>query len=160
MDADRPLKGQQGQALLELLLLAPFFLALLMATAFFVHALNARLTLIQTCRDTALGLARDEDELGPQGILQAVIQERGIGSLGHWSASLSPALPDGQAATGGALGSVLGSLIAERLSVTLDLPLPRWLPGASWQLQEKIVFKRDAWKRPYAKAIRSLMDPH
>ena len=160
MDADRPLKCQRGQALLELLLLAPLFLALLVATVFFIHALHARLTLIQTCRDAALGLARDEGEKGPQAILQALVEERGLAGLGRWDANVEPALPDDPSAVGGALGSVFGSLIAERLSVTLDLSTPRWMPGPPWRLQEKVVFKRGTWKLPYAKAIRSLMNPH
>lgn len=142
MDADRALKGQRGQALLELLLLAPLFLAIVLATLFFVRALSARLTLIQACRDTALGLARDEQERGPQAVLEALVQERNWSSLGRWSAQVE------------------SQLLSDRLSVKLDLPTPAWLPGGPWRFQEQVSFKRDPWKAPYAKAFRDLLPFH
>ncbi len=160
MDADRALRPQKGHALLELLLLAPLFLALVLATLFFVHALNARLAVIQACRDTALGLARDSEDRGPQAVLEALLQERGLASLGRWSATLEAALPSSDPPSTSPLVSVLGGLVAERLRVRLELPTPRWLPGGPWRFEEQATFKRDPWKAPYAKALHSLLNLH
>ena len=150
---------QKGQALLELLLLAPLFFAGVLALLFFVRALNARLTLIHLCRDTALALGRSDDAGDPQALLQNMVQERGLQSLGVWSAQVKAALPATVQAPGGLIGKLMGAVVAERLTVTLVQNRPGWSPA--WHhpltLTETVIFKRGTWKAPYAQAIRSLM---
>jgi hypothetical protein len=155
MGADRSLKNEKGQALLELVLLAPLFLANVLMLLFLIKALNARLTLIHVCRDTALALGRSDDDV--QTVLKKVVQSRGLESLGTWSAEVQGTAGDSSGA-GGFLGKISGILLAERLTVTLDLAPPAWMRMAHgpWAMQENVTFKRDAWKAPYMQAFKSL----
>ena len=160
MGAHRTLKQSQGQALVELLLLAPLFLAILLALLFFIKTMNARLTVIHVCRDMALELGRAEDASDPQALLQALVQRRGVQAMGQWKAEVQAAVPGGDKASTGLFNSILGSLIAERLTVTLKMPLAPWMalnPGLG-TISEHVAFKRGTWKAPFAKAIESLMN--
>ena len=161
MDPDHPLKGQGGQALLELVLLAPLFLANVLMLLFLIKALNARLVLIHVCRDTALALGRSDDE-DPQSVLKKIVQSRELESLGTWSAQVEAATAGGGGSSGGFLGQIAGIFLAERLTVRLELQPPRWLRRlhGPWILTETVTFKRDAWKAPYLQAFKSFLGFH
>ena len=158
MDPDRALGRQRGQALMELLLLLPLFLAFVLALLFFVKALSTRLTLTQVCRDTALALGRDPASDDPQALVQAMVRRRGLQGLGEWKASLSSAIAVGSSAPEGVFGSLLSSIVAEKLTVTLAIKRPPWLPHSRepWTLTESVTFKRGTWKEPFAEAARAL----
>jgi hypothetical protein len=164
MGPDSALNRQKGQALIELLLLGPLFVACILALLFFARILNARLTLIHVCRDMALALGRDPDADQPQTLLQKLVDQRGLGDLGRWSAQVQAALPGDAPAPAGIFGKILGSLAAERLTLTLQLPPARWLPGGygtqPWTLTETVAFKRDTWKAPYAKVLKDFLQDH
>lgn len=143
---------------MELLLLLPLFLAFVLALLFFVKALTARLNLTQVCRDTALALGREPVSDDPQALVQALVQRRGLQNLGEWKATVSSAIAVGSSPADGVFGSLLGAIVAEKLTVTLAIKRPPWLPRSRepWTLTEDVTFKRGTWKEPFAEAARIL----
>jgi hypothetical protein len=168
------LRREKGQALAELVIVLPLFLALLGALAFWAHLMLARLALIQVTRDFALLLARDPKLLGAQQpertlALQALARQVAWLQTEHLNHRLE-ALPlsltqdaDPEVARSLALpgigGLLQGMLLGKRLWVTYRMHfggLAGRLFPQGIEMQETVAFKGDAWNNPMDRLMDAL----
>jgi hypothetical protein len=157
---------EKGQALVELAIVLPLFLALLGALTFWAHLMLARLALIQVTRDYALLLARDPKLLSapqPERTLQLQALARRVSWLQaeHLSQRLEPLPPtltqnaDPAAARSlqlpGVGGLLQGMLLGQRLWVGYRMSF-HGLAGKLFpqgiEMKETVAFKGDAWNNP------------
>jgi hypothetical protein len=166
--------SQRGQALVELVIVLPLFLALLAALAFWAQLMLARLALIQVTRDFALLLARDPVLLGASepersARLQALARENGglqAEQIRQHLEALPPNLSqssDPEASAGlrsPGLGSLLqGMLLGQRLWVFYRLRfagLAGHLFPEGLEMKESVAFKGDAWNNPLKRLKEAL----
>jgi hypothetical protein len=166
--------GEKGQALAELVIVLPLFLALLGALTFWAHLTLARLALIQLTRDYALLLARDPKLLSapqPERTLQLQALARRISWLQaeHLSQHLEPLPPSLTQKTDpeanrnlqlpGVGGLLQGMLLGQRLWVGYRMHFDglagRLLPQGI-EMKETVAFKGDAWNNPVDRLINAI----
>jgi hypothetical protein len=167
-------KREKGQALAELVIVLPLFLALLGAIAFWAHLMLARLALIQLTRDYALLLARNPELLHaeqPEQTLQLQALARRISwlqaeHLDQRLEALPPSLTqktDPDLASGMALpgvgGLLQGMLLGQRLWVGYRLHFDglagRLFPQGI-EMKETVAFKGDPWNNPIDRIMDAL----
>lgn len=167
-------RGERGQALAELALLAPLFAVLLLLFSFWARLLLCRLALLQLTRDQAVLLTREGSawraEPG-QRLEQLRSLARAYPPLDPQALAieLQPLPAPGLQGLGGGLGELLdsgpgrvlrGLLLGKRLTVTYRLRFGglagRLFPGGL-DLSESAALQGDPWKDPLGALGRSLL---
>jgi hypothetical protein len=154
------MRGQRGQALTELALVAPLFAILLLLCAFGARLAITRLALIQAGRDATLMLARNtvlwsQTAAQQQAAVRRLLERRQGLDPQALSVSFEPVAPlglDRLEALGPVLNSPAGSLLGRltglrryhyRYRLALNGLLGRY--GGDWTMEEAFVVHGDPW---------------
>jgi hypothetical protein len=166
-------RHERGQALTELILVAPLFAGLMLLFAFWAHLGVARLAMVQLSRDAALMLARN----GTLWSQPLKVQEAAVRDLARRQALLDPAsltlLSEEVAPVGlgnvealqGALNSPLGQSLIKlaglrryRLRCRLKIGgLAGRLVGGGVNLEESLVLQGDPWKMEASELMSKIL---
>lgn len=161
------MRGQRGQALMELVLVLPLFLGFLLGGALLARLTLIRLELIHLSRETALGLSRSQTESPDPAALARTLAARSevleplsltaetTSALGtNWTLPEGVPMPDFAKSM---TGSLLEGTAGTKLTLRYRFPAPRYARAAfpdGFPFEESVVFKGDPWKDPKGRMKR------